>query len=427
MMRKKNFKVRQITRFFALFLIVAMVFGCVHPAITARADEDVSVVAQTEESFNEEEMSETTEESESEVAESEESEIEETKQTEEDVDTTDIVGSAEGDSDDDAEESETESELVMESETDAEKESETEEKSDFAKLTVKEQYEAILSMSDKEIEAALGTLTEDQFNDLMEYAASKHEPTYVRTIPFANAASFKAPVTVKTSRRRLLKAAKGGSGDAPDGLVIDKKATVNPDGSYTITLDTYTTGTVTTSTQSVPVDIVLVLDQSGSMQYGFNGNSASYSNSRQKAMQDAVKNFIDAVGEKYDATTSDHRISIVTFGSNVESQIPWTAADSNGVGSLKQFIDDLGEEPEGATNVAAGMGRAQHLLSDELNYNGANTTRQKVCVVFTDGVPTTSTDFNTTVATGAINAGKNIKSGGAAIYTVGIFTGADIN
>ena len=277
-MRKKNFKVRQITRFFALFLIVAMVFGCVHPAFTARADEDVSVVTQTEESLSEEEeeVSESVVESDTEAPESEESEIEETKQTEEDVDTTDIVGAAEGDSDDEAEESEsedvkeseTEAESVVESETEAEKESETEEVSDFAKLTVKEQYEAILSMSDKEIEAALGTLTEDQFNDLMEYAASKHEPTYIRTIPFANAAPFKAPVTVKTSRRRLLKAAKGGSGDAPDGLVIDKKATVNPDGSYTITLDTYTTGTVTTSTQSVPVDIVLVLDQSGSMQYG---------------------------------------------------------------------------------------------------------------------------------------------------------------
>ena len=38
-MRKKNRKFDQITRFFALFLIAAMVIGCLHPAYTVKADE----------------------------------------------------------------------------------------------------------------------------------------------------------------------------------------------------------------------------------------------------------------------------------------------------------------------------------------------------------------------------------------------------
>ena len=52
---------------------------------------------------------------------------------------------------------------------------------------------------------------------------------------------------------------------ADNGVVTSKTATANDDGTYTITLEAYTTGTVTTEKEDVPTDIVLVLDQSGSM------------------------------------------------------------------------------------------------------------------------------------------------------------------
>lgn len=59
--------------------------------------------------------------------------------------------------------------------------------------------------------------------------------------------------------------ATGTQGDS--GMVIDKTAQKNGDGSYTITLEAYATGSkITTETKTdVPTDIVLVLDQSGSM------------------------------------------------------------------------------------------------------------------------------------------------------------------
>ena len=59
---------------------------------------------------------------------------------------------------------------------------------------------------------------------------------------------------------------KPGSGD--NGMKISKTATANGDGTYTIKLEAFATGekTTTTQTKDVPTDIVLVLDQSGSME-----------------------------------------------------------------------------------------------------------------------------------------------------------------
>ena len=88
-------------------------------------------------------------------------------------------------------------------------------------------------------------------------------------------------------------------------------------------------------------------------------------------------------------------------------------------------IDSLGEDPTGATNVAAGMTTAETLMGSGYNYTGENTTRQKVVIVFTDGVPTTSTAFNTSVATNAIASAKNLKDDGATVYTIGIFNGVN--
>lgn len=57
-------------------------------------------------------------------------------------------------------------------------------------------------------------------------------------------------------------------GGSDNGMVINKTATANNDGSYTITLEAYATGekVISEVTEDVPTDIVLVLDQSGSME-----------------------------------------------------------------------------------------------------------------------------------------------------------------
>ena len=213
-------------------------------------------------------------------------------------------------------------------------------------------------------------------------------------------------------------AANSGSGMNFDKQLADDKP--DGDGNYTIQITAQATGTTTTTTTVKPMDIVLVLDQSGSMADDF-GNGT-----RQSAMKAAVNSFIDEVAKKH-GPNADHRMAIVTFGTNAYPLEGWTAVDSDGATKLTGKISSLPEDPSGATNVGAGMETAQTLMSSGYNYTGVNTDRQKTVIVFTDGVPTTASDFSTTVANTAIAAAKDMKDSGVTIYTVGIFNGANPN
>ena len=243
-----------------------------------------------------------------------------------------------------------------------------------------------------------------------------------QTVVYTAAGPFLPAVSVQP----VLRAARAsGASEFKDGLNMSKTATANADGSYTIRMETFTTGKVTT-TSTTPVDVVLVLDQSGSMAYDFNGNSTSNNTSRrQHAMKQAVNQFISAVADKYGAEKSDHRISIVTFGTNASVLQGWTPVSQVGKTTLQGEITGLPDTPSGATNVGAGMQQAETLMGSGYNYTGSNTTRQKVVVVFTDGVPTTQSDFSTNVANTAIRSAKALKDSGATVYSVGIFNGAN--
>ena len=131
-------------------------------------------------------------------------------------------------------------------------------------------------------------------------------------------------------------------------------------------------------------------------------------------MKQAVNNFINEVNKKY-SEEADHRISVVTFGSGAKTLQGWTSVDSEGKTSLGKSINALPQSPSGATNVGAGMQRAETLMGNEYNYTGSNTERQKVVIVFTDGVPTTQSDFDTGVANTAISSAKNLKDGGCTV------------
>ena len=210
-------------------------------------------------------------------------------------------------------------------------------------------------------------------------------------------------------------AANSGSGMNFDKQLADDKP--DGDGNYTIQITAQATGTTTTTTTVKPMDIVLVLDQSGSMADDF-GNGT-----RQSAMKAAVNSFIDEVAKKH-GPNADHRMAIVTFGSGAETLKDWTAVDKSGEAALTGEISGLTDSPSGATNVGAGMQMAKNLMDSDA-YTGDNTDRQKTVIVFTDGVPTTYSDFDTDVANTAISAAKSMKDNGVTIYTVGIFKGAN--
>lgn len=253
-----------------------------------------------------------------------------------------------------------------------------------------------------------------------------------KTEVFTDAGPFMPAVQVQSTGQSLMRAfaLRNASEDGTDisALQLEKSAAADGNGGYKITLEAYTTGKVTTTSTTTPVDIVLVLDQSGSMAYDFDGNRTSKnSERRQYAMKQAVISFISEVNDRYNAQSSDHRMALVTFGSNATVLQDWTYVDTAGETVLQGEINTLPDSPSGATNVGAGMGFAETLMGNDYNYTGNNTKRQKVVIVFTDGVPTTSSDFSTSVANTAIEAAKNLKDDGVTVYSIGIFTGADIH
>lgn len=212
----------------------------------------------------------------------------------------------------------------------------------------------------------------------------------------------------------------GGPTEGVTGMEMSKTLQLNADGKTgTLTLEAYATGNSQVVQKNVPLDIVLVLDQSGSMAYTFSGNTK-----RQAALKNAVKNFISSVADKYDPETSDHRMAVVTFDSSASTLVNWTQVDGTGKDTLTTAIDGLPKSPEGDTQVGKGMQRAQTLL-DNSTYKGSNPAqRTQVVIMFTDGEPG-DYDFDISVANDAIKAAKTMKDNGVVVYTIGIFTGAD--
>lgn len=208
-----------------------------------------------------------------------------------------------------------------------------------------------------------------------------------------------------------------------DGLVMSKTIKKTGDSQFLLTLEAYATGSTTTTTSTAPVDIVLVLDVSGSMDDPINGY---YSQSKIDALKDAVNGFIDKVAEK----SPNSSIAVVKFASDKEydvgngyngsgynySQIVQnlTAVNEAGANSLKTAVNQL--TAAGATRADYGMQHAQTIVNGAMG-NG----RQKVVIMFTDGQPSTWQSFSTTVAKDAIKASRSIKDAGATVYTIGCF------
>lgn len=188
-------------------------------------------------------------------------------------------------------------------------------------------------------------------------------------------------------------------------------------------------------TATTPLDIVLVLDASGSMDDPMGGGDDT---KRIAALKSAANSFIDEIA-KQNATVKDaakqHQVAIVKFaGSKTDkvgndtysdgwnrynySQVMKTLAPctNDTKGDFSSQVNAI--KPAGATNAAAGLELAKGQAS-------GRSDAKKVVIFFTDGTPTEYSDFEPAVASSAVGNAKNMKDAGAAVYSIGIFQGAD--
>ena len=218
----------------------------------------------------------------------------------------------------------------------------------------------------------------------------------------------------------------------------DKTVQAIDDGKsdFLTTLSAMSSTSDTTSLVSKPLDIVMVLDASGSMDDPMGGEDSP---KRIDALKNAANHFIDTIAEQnknVKDASKQHQVAIVKFAGEQADKVgndtyysdegylynysqtmqKLTACSGGGVEGLKGTINSI--KPNGATRADNGMELAKGITS------GREDT-QKVVVFFTDGKPTRRSDFSPTVANNAIAAAKAMKDEGATVYTIGIFDGAD--
>ena len=130
-------------------------------------------------------------------------------------------------------------------------------------------------------------------------------------------------------------------------------------------------------TKSLKLDVVLVLDGSGSMAYGPNGekDKVNVNNpSRLTSAKKAAKTFISTLITDDDIV----KIGLVEYGESIKN----TQALTENEKILNNFIDNK-YSARGGTNLQAGIEKAHELLD-----NGSREDSKKLVVILTDGIPT---------------------------------------
>lgn len=137
-----------------------------------------------------------------------------------------------------------------------------------------------------------------------------------------------------------------------------------------------------------------------------------------EALKDAVDSFAAATARNNDDLNeaSRHRISLVTYASRANVRTQLTSYDSSTVDDLTNIVDGL--RANGATHADYGIENAQTALRN------ARQDAQKVVIFFTDGEPTSGSEFEDSVANGAVTASRTLKGDNTIVYSVGVFDGA---
>ena len=211
---------------------------------------------------------------------------------------------------------------------------------------------------------------------------------------------------------------------SPNSPLGKKGETVSKtDGSdFLVALSALSSTSSLTKPEPQPIDIVLVLDTSGSMAYDFDGYPAWYDeDSRITALKSAVNDFIDNAATQNSQIADPSKkinIALVRFAGNSSILQNLTTCEGKNVTVLRKSVDNL--HSNGATRADLGMEKAESAL----NGTGARANAKKVVIFFTDGTPTSGNKYEPEVAGRAVSAAGRIKNANGTIYAVGIFAGA---
>lgn len=224
-----------------------------------------------------------------------------------------------------------------------------------------------------------------------------------------------------------------------EGKTVSKTA----GSDFLVALSALSSTSSLTKPEPQPIDIVLVLDASGSMDKAMGGTTwENYDDTKRiDALKAAAKNFLAAAKKQNDGIEDPAKqiqVSIVKFAGNKTDKVGndtyrdgrnsynysqimrnLTLCNSTNLSTLNSVVDSI--QPAGATRSDYGMELAQKALGSD----SARSNAKKVVIFFTDGKPTKQSEYNSEVAGSAVNTAKTLKDSGTTIYTVGIFSGAN--
>lgn len=361
-----------------------------------------------------------------------------------------------------------------------------------------DEVDAYLSgLAEEELEALLTVADEEELLEFAEkLGVETEEVTDTPAKNYTEVGPLLPPVKTSLSRMRMSLLAEE---EPENGLILSKTAEYQEEsGTAVITLEAYTTGTVISSAESVPTDIVLVLDESGSMadnMYGYtpvynldrsqnyyikrdntyiqvtycnggllikqhdagwwtgihfllhlgriyepmtsaadtdSGHVQFYTRnevtvSKSEALKAAASEFAENVYDDALKNQVDHRISVIGFSGNNDA-VTKIELEGDIRNNYSEVVDAInGLKTNGGTYIEDGLAKAESAFQ-----NASQTSsdeRNRVVVIFTDGIPGDGGWSNSTIsgsANPAISSAYRLKNTyGATVYTIGMLDGAD--
>lgn len=211
----------------------------------------------------------------------------------------------------------------------------------------------------------------------------------------------------------------------------------NGDSDFLVGLSALSSAAKIMGQSTVPLDIVMVLDVSGSMD----------ADNKMKTLKKAVNSFIDETARTNSERSNENlrsRISLVKFAGKKNNNVGndtyreywntynytqivsnYKAYTNDNKAELKNTVNAL--EPAGATSADYAMDHAKTLVDQSKIDEATNPNRKnvkRIVIFFTDGEPNHESGFDKSVANTAIQTAKTIKND-ATIYSIGVFKDAD--